>query len=160
MSNGASQGQPAIRLSGISKYFSGVPALRDVSVEFYKGEVHAILGENGAGKSTLMNIISGTFAPSHGDISVEGQPIANMTPEAAAALGIAICFQHPAILEDLSVLENLRVAMPASAFAGQPPQQVAQKMLDIVGLKVPCGCAPMVSRSRRSICSKSPRRWR
>ena len=44
-----------IRLSNISKFYSGVPALRDVSAEFYEGEVHAILGENGAGKSTLSN---------------------------------------------------------------------------------------------------------
>jgi len=52
-----------IRLSNISKFYSGVPALRDVSAEFYEGEVHAILGENGAGKSTLINIISGALQP-------------------------------------------------------------------------------------------------
>ena len=52
-----------IRLSNISKSFSGVLALSDVTVEFYPGEVHAILGENGAGKSTLMNIISGALPP-------------------------------------------------------------------------------------------------
>jgi ribose transport system ATP-binding protein len=59
-------GDVTIRLSNISKFYSGVPALRDVSVEFYAGEVHAILGENGAGKSTLMNIISGTVHPESG----------------------------------------------------------------------------------------------
>ncbi len=126
-----------IRLSTISKFYSGVTALRDVSVEFYAGEVHAILGENGAGKSTLMNIISGTTNPELGEIQFDGQRIAIMTPEAAASLGIAISFQHPAILEDLSVLENLQVALPSALFAGKSAQAVAQDLLDAVGLHVP-----------------------
>ena len=126
-----------IRLANISKYFSGVPALRDVSVEFYPGEVHAILGENGAGKSTLMNIISGAMHPTLGEIWFEGQRISDMTPETAASLGIAISFQHPAILDDLSVLENLRVALPASLFDGKSAQVTARDMLDAVGLHVP-----------------------
>ena len=131
------KGEVTIRLSNISKFYSGVTALRDVSVEFYAGEVHAILGENGAGKSTLMNIISGTTHPELGEIAFEGKRIAQMSPESAASLGIAISFQHPAILEDLSVLENLQVALPSSLFAGRSAQAVAQKMLDAVGLHVP-----------------------
>ncbi len=109
-----------IRLDNISKAFSGVLALRDVTVEFFPGEVHAILGENGAGKSTLMNIISGTLQPTLGEITFEGQRITEMTPELSTKLGIAISFQHPAILEDLSVYENLRVALPDHIFEGQP----------------------------------------
>jgi ribose transport system ATP-binding protein len=130
------RGDVIIGLSGIDKYFSGVPALRDVSVEFRTGEVHALLGENGAGKSTLMNIISGTFQPSKGEIRFEGQPITQMTPEIAKSLGIGICFQHPAILDDLSVIDNLKVALPSSIFAGQSHHVVAQRMLDTVGLDV------------------------
>ncbi len=126
-----------IRLANISKAFSGVLALRDVTVEFYPGEVHAILGENGAGKSTLMNIISGTLQPTLGEITFEGQRIAEMTPELSSSLGIAISFQHPAILEDLSVYENLRVALPDPIFAGEPAQDIARQMLDAVGLTVP-----------------------
>ncbi|MCB1377460.1 MAG: ATP-binding cassette domain-containing protein [Alphaproteobacteria bacterium] len=133
----APRGEVTIHLDGIFKYFSGVPALRDVSVEFLTGEVHAILGENGAGKSTLMNIISGALQPDEGSIRFGGQHVPLMTPEIAASLGIAICFQHPAILEDLSVIENLRVALPASIFAGKAPQHVAQQMLETVGLDVP-----------------------
>ena len=133
----SSHGDVTIRLSNISKYYSGVPALRDVSVEFYAGEVHAILGENGAGKSTLMNIISGATHPTLGEIMFYDRRIMEMTPEVAASLGIAISFQHPAILDDLSVLENLQVALPSSLFIGKSAQAVARDMLDAVGLNVP-----------------------
>ena len=130
-------GEVVIRLAGISKYFSVVPALTDVNVEFYAGEVHAILGENGAGKSTLMNIISGTLRPTDGEISFQGEPISQMTPDMAKARGIGICFQHPAILEDLSILENLRVALPSSLFSGRDAHAVGSDILATMGLKVP-----------------------
>jgi ribose transport system ATP-binding protein len=127
----------AIRLSNISKFYSSVPALENVSVEFREGEVHAVLGENGAGKSTLMNIISGTLHPEVGDIDVNGVRIPAMTPEIAASLGISISFQHPAVLDDLSVLENLQVALPARLFKGKSAQGVARQAMDAVGLHVP-----------------------
>jgi ribose transport system ATP-binding protein len=126
-----------IRLSNISKFYSGVRALEDVSVEFYEGEVHAILGENGAGKSTLMNIISGALQPDFGEIEFGGRRVSSLSPEAAGSLGISISFQHPAVLEDLSVLENFQVALPASLFEGRPAQDVARSALDAVGLHAP-----------------------
>ena len=126
-----------IRLSGISKYYSGVRALEDVNVEFYKGEVHAILGENGAGKSTLMGIISGSLQPDAGRVEFGDRDVSPLSPESAAALGISISFQHPAVLDDLSVLENFRVALPASLFGDRPVSQVVRSALDAVGLHVP-----------------------
>lgn len=126
-----------LRLSGVSKYYSGVRALEDVSVEFYEGEVHAILGENGAGKSTLMGIISGALQPDAGEITFGGRRASPMTPDSAASLGISISFQHPAILDDLSVLENFRVALPASLFGDRPIHEAARSALDAVGLHVP-----------------------
>jgi ribose transport system ATP-binding protein len=133
----AAVGAVTIRLSKISKFYSGVPALENVSVEFYEGEVHAILGENGAGKSTLMNIISGALQPELGEIEFCGRRVSPMSPETAGSLGISISFQHPAVLDDLSVLENFQVALPASLFDGRPAQDVARTALDAVGLKVP-----------------------
>jgi ribose transport system ATP-binding protein len=126
-----------LRLTEISKSFSGVLALRNVSVEFYPGEVHAILGENGAGKSTMMNIISGTFHPTLGEIWFDGVRVHDISPDKAKSLGIAISFQHPAVLDDLSVIENLRVALPAHLFAGKDAEAIAREMLDAVGLHVP-----------------------
>lgn len=130
-------GPVTIRLSEISKFYSGAPALSDVSVEFYAGEVHAILGENGAGKSTLMNIIAGVLQPEIGVIEFGGRRVSPMSPEVAASLGISISYQHPAILDDLSVLENFRVSLPHSLFAGKSPRDVARGLLDEVGLHVP-----------------------
>jgi ribose transport system ATP-binding protein len=126
-----------IRLSNISKSYSGVRALDSVSAEFFESEVHAILGENGAGKSTLINIISGALQPEQGAIEFEGNPVPSMSPETAASLGISISFQHPAVLDDLSVLENFQVALPPSLFAGKSAQTVARNALDAVGLHVP-----------------------
>ena len=128
---------PTVALTGISKHFEGVAALTDVSVDFLPGELHAILGENGAGKSTLMNIISGLFPPSSGTITIEGEFVETLTPEGAAARGIAISYQHPAILADLSVIENLRVALPSKLFEGRNPREYARSILKTVGLDIP-----------------------
>jgi ribose transport system ATP-binding protein len=129
--------QPVIRMTGVSKSFSGVKALVDVDVEFFAGEVHAILGENGAGKSTLMNIITGVLQPDTGRIEVGGRDAMPLNPEKSSALGISISYQHPAILEDMSVQENLQVALPARVFEKGGARDVARRLLDEVGLHVP-----------------------
>ena len=122
------------------------------------GEVHAILGENGAGKSTLMNIISGAIQPDVGEIHFGERRIATMSPQVAAALGVAISFQHPAVLDDLSVLENFQVALPASLFEGKSARDLARKALDAVGLHAPLRARADTLRWRRSIFWKSARR--
>jgi ribose transport system ATP-binding protein len=99
-------------LSGISKNYSGVAALREVSLEVFAGEVHALLGENGAGKSTLMNVASGTTTPDAGTITVNGRLIEKLDPKLATELGIAFVHQHPAVLPDLTVAENILISVP------------------------------------------------
>ena len=125
-----------MELRGISKDYSGVPALTDVSLQIRAGEVHALLGENGAGKSTLMNVASGTVAPTKGDLLVHGKKYASLTPALATELGIAIVHQHPAVLKDLTVLENLQVALPKSIFKGQPSEKIGAELMARVGLKI------------------------
>ncbi|MEL6463638.1 MAG: ATP-binding cassette domain-containing protein [Pseudomonadota bacterium] len=129
--------QPLVRLTGVSKSFSGVHALTDVSVDIFPGEVHAILGENGAGKSTLMNVISGVLQPDQGDVLFDGKNVRPLSPDSAAELGVAISYQHPAILGDLSVLENLLVALPTRVFEAGDTNAIARSLLDEVGLNVP-----------------------
>lgn len=124
-----------MNLRDISKLYAGVSALSDVTVEIRAGEVHAILGENGAGKSTLMNIASGMTQPDGGVIVFDGEAVA-LTPPVAARLGITIVFQHPALLPDMTILENLQVSLPKSVFDGEATEVIAGKMLDDVGLQV------------------------
>src|SRR5438093_6141902 len=96
---------------GITKHFGAIAALRDVAFDVLPGEVHALLGENGAGKSTLMNVASGATAPDGGTIVFDGAPIDSLTPAIAQGLGIAMVHQHPALLPDMTVAENIRVAV-------------------------------------------------
>lgn len=126
-----------LSMSGISKSFGGVAALTDVSIEVLPGEVHALLGENGAGKSTLMNIATGTIQPDRGEIRIAGDKVDGLDPRDAARRGIAFVHQHPAVLPDMTVLENLLVALPRSAFRGAgSTEDAARAMLETVGLRV------------------------
>ena len=127
-------------LDNMSKSFSGVPALTDVSLDIRAGEVHALLGENGAGKSTLMNIATGSLQPTQGQIRFDGEVIEQLDPARATELGIAIVHQHPAVMPDLTVLENLQVALPRGVFPkGMGDRAFAQSLLDMVNLKVNLG---------------------
>ncbi len=104
--------RPTLSMVGITKHFAAIAALTDVSFDVRPGEVHALLGENGAGKSTLMNIASGAIPPDAGTIVFDGSPFDHLTPALAQELGIGIVHQHPAIFPDMTVAENLRVAVP------------------------------------------------
>ena len=126
-----------LAMSGISKSFGGVAALTDVSLEVLPGEVHALLGENGAGKSTLMNVATGTIRPDTGAMVFQGQSIDTLDPREAARLGIAFVHQHPAVMPDLTVYENLLVALPPSVFeGGTSREETARALLARVGLRV------------------------
>lgn len=124
-------------LSNISKSFAGVAALRDVSLEVKEGEIHALLGENGAGKSTLMNIASGTLQPDSGTIEINGEKISSLTPHLATAAGLAIVHQHPAVLPDLSIEENIRISVPDEFLQSEgSPAATMRKILDDFGFTV------------------------
>jgi ribose transport system ATP-binding protein len=101
-----------MELAAISKNYDGVPALTDVDLTIRAGEIHALLGENGAGKSTLVAVASGAVAPDTGSITVGDTTYHRLTPAQAIELRIAIVHQHPAVLPDMTVGENIRVAVP------------------------------------------------
>src|SRR4051794_13216349 len=116
-----SAGEPTLSTHGITKHYDAIAALTDVSFDVLPGEVHALLGENGAGKSTLMNVASGATAPDAGEIVFEGATVENLTPALAQDLGIAIVHQHPALLPDMTVAENIRVAVPVEHLRRRDP---------------------------------------
>ncbi len=99
--------QPCLQAVHITKVFPGVKALTDVSIDFYSGEVHALMGENGAGKSTLIKILSGVYIPTDGRILLDGREISFKGPRDALDLGISVIHQELSIAKDLSVAENI-----------------------------------------------------
>jgi ABC-type sugar transport system ATPase subunit len=98
-----------LRLNGISKAFPGVQALRDVSLDVRRGEIHGLLGENGAGKSTLIKIVAGAYAPDQGEISFDGAPVRRSSPREAMRHGVHVVYQEFVLFPQLSVAENIFV---------------------------------------------------
>jgi rhamnose transport system ATP-binding protein len=98
---------PIVELSGITKHFGGVQALRGVDFSLFPGEVHALVGENGAGKSTLVKILAGIYRPDTGVVKVGGELVELRTPTQAQDLGIAVVQQEPMLFPDLDVAENV-----------------------------------------------------
>jgi ribose transport system ATP-binding protein len=102
----------ALRLTEVRKSFGAVRALKGVTLEVRAGEVHALLGENGAGKSTLMAVAAGSLTPDEGTVEIAGEPLKTASPGAAQALGLGVVYQHPALAEDLTVVENMLLSTP------------------------------------------------
>jgi branched-chain amino acid transport system permease protein len=102
----------AIREVGVR--FGGITALQNVSLSVRAGETHALIGPNGAGKTTLVNCISGVQRIAHGAISFRGQQISGTSPPAIRRLGIARTFQHPSLVPDLSVIDNVKLGLHGS----------------------------------------------
>jgi ribose transport system ATP-binding protein len=99
--------EPILSLKGITKYYPGVIALNNFSVDFAPGEVHALLGENGAGKSTLIKVISGAITPDAGEIILEGISYSKMTPVLSRKNGIEVIYQEFNLVDTLSAAENI-----------------------------------------------------
>ena len=96
-----------LELKHISKYFPGVKALQDISVDFREGEIHAILGENGAGKSTLMKIICGIYQADEGTVSLDGKELRLKGYKDAVDHHISIVNQEINLIPDGSIAENI-----------------------------------------------------
>ncbi|WP_405591504.1 sugar ABC transporter ATP-binding protein [Streptomyces sp. NBC_01190] len=115
MTDPAPERTPVLALEGVSKSFGAVRALRDVSLELYAGEAHALAGENGAGKSTLIKALAGVHRPDSGTVRLDGAPVVFHGPADARDAGVAVIYQEPALFPDLSVAENI--------FVGRQPRR-------------------------------------
>lgn len=107
----ASPARVALELRDVRKRFGRTEIIRGASLQVNAGERVAIIGPNGAGKSTLFNLISGRFAPSSGDILLDGASIAGLAPHRIHRRGLARSFQVSNLFTHLSVFENLRCAV-------------------------------------------------
>jgi ABC-type sugar transport system ATPase subunit len=105
---------PLLAMEQVSKSYGGVQALRSADLSVLPGEVHALLGENGAGKSTLMKILAGAVAADAGTIRVGGEKVQIRSRQDAQRLGVAIVFQHPELVAELSIGDNVTLGRETS----------------------------------------------
>ena len=129
--------EPALSLKGIRKVFPGVVALDNVSIDFYPGEVHALIGENGAGKSTFIKAITGAHAPDGGTITVDGETYTAMTPALSRKHGIECIYQEFNLIDVLSAAENICYGEKLGRFVNQKKMnEIAKKIFDDFGVDI------------------------
>jgi branched-chain amino acid transport system ATP-binding protein len=141
--------EPIISARGVTRRFGGLVALDGIDLDVPRGIVQAIIGPNGSGKTTLLNALSGASHADAGSIRVGGQEVFRLKPHRIARLGLARTFQNIRIFDNLSVIENVKVAAacnsPASLFniltantrhrhSEADIDRNAREALDIVGL--------------------------
>ena len=106
---------PLLQVENLAKRFGGIVATDDLSLDVANGELHAIIGPNGAGKTTLIAQLSGQLTPDSGRIHFEGADITTLPMHKRSTLGLARSFQITSLFLDLSVLDNVALAVQAHA---------------------------------------------
>ncbi|HAR80619.1 MAG TPA: sugar ABC transporter ATP-binding protein [Succinivibrionaceae bacterium] len=96
-----------LRMKHIDMFFPGVKALKNVSFNLKRGEIHSLMGENGAGKSTLVKVLTGVYQKTNGEITFDGRQIAPKSPLESQQLGISTVYQEVNLCSNLSVAENI-----------------------------------------------------
>ena len=107
--------EPLLQVEGLSKRFGGIVASNNISLEISVGELHAIIGPNGAGKTTLIAQLTGELTPNAGRVRLGGVDITRMAPFRRSLLGLARSFQITSVFPDLTVLDNVALAVQAHA---------------------------------------------
>jgi branched-chain amino acid transport system permease protein len=143
-------GEVLLTVKGLAKHFGGLKAVDGVDMEVRQGEIQALIGPNGSGKTTILNMLSGLYVPSAGEILLEGKAIGGQKPHLITSLGIARTFQNIRLFGELTVLENVLIGRHCHSRAGlfasilRLPSQKAEEagirekaltMLEFVGLK-------------------------
>jgi ABC-type sugar transport system ATPase subunit len=131
-----------LRVEHIAKSFGPVTALRDVSLHLKKGEVLGLLGDNGAGKSTLIKILCGFQKQDSGAMWLHGEPYEPRSVDQARALGIDVVYQDLALIDELSVYQNMFLCReptlrPLPLLARKKMKREARAALDEIGIHLP-----------------------
>ena len=131
---------PLIKLEHIDKQFPGVHALTDVNIEFFPGEVHALVGENGAGKSTLIKIILSAYKPTSGQVLMEMQEAHFANPLDASRAGIEAVHQELMLIPWLSVARNVflnrELRLRSGLFDIKAMEKRARELLNSFGIQI------------------------
>jgi ABC-type sugar transport system ATPase subunit len=133
--------EDVLRVEHITKRFGPVVALRDVSLHLRKGEVLGLLGDNGAGKSTLMKIVCGFEKPDSGRMFLHGEPYEPKSVDHARSLGIDTVYQDLALIDELSVFQNMflrreQVHRPLPFLANRAMRGKTRAALDQIGIDI------------------------
>jgi simple sugar transport system ATP-binding protein len=131
-----------LRVENVAKRFGPVTALRNINVHLRKGEVLGLLGDNGAGKSTLIKIISGFQKPDEGRLVVKGDETELTSVDHARSLGIDCVYQDLALINELSVFQNMflkreKLLKPLPFLATRAMKKQTRSALDEIGVNVP-----------------------
>ena len=132
-------GPMALEVTNLRKYFGGVKAVDDLSFSVRRGEVHALIGPNGSGKTTTLNVLSGIYTASTGQVLLGGRDVTTLAPHARTASGLGRTFQNIRLFRSMTALENVIIG------AEHPGNQIdaghaalvqrARAALDFVGLE-------------------------
>lgn len=139
---------PLLEARDVSLSFGSVRALRDVHVTVAPGEITALVGDNGAGKSTLVRCFSGVHTPDSGEILLGGRPVRFSTPEAARDAGIETVHQNLALVEDLTVWQNLFLNREHTRFGMLDRRRMRREAADMVA-QLAVNVPEVTSRVRR-----------
>jgi simple sugar transport system ATP-binding protein len=131
-----------LRVEHIAKSFGPTTALRDINLHLRKGEVLALLGDNGAGKSTLIKIITGFQPADSGSMWLNGEPYAPKSVEEARKLGVDTVFQDLALIDQLSVYQNMFLHrevlnLPTPLINNRRERELTREALDKIGINIP-----------------------
>ncbi len=102
--------RPVLEIRHLTQNFGGLRAVSDFNIQLMPGELSGLIGPNGAGKTTVFNLVSGFYQPSEGAILIDGVPTGGLKPHKVTALGVARTFQNIRLWNDMTVLDNIRVA--------------------------------------------------
>jgi len=138
------QVQPIVETKKLSKNFGALRAVNDVDLKVYPGQIHSIIGPNGAGKTTLFNLLTGFLSPTSGRILFKGSEITHLPSFTISRLGIGRSFQITSIFPDLTVFENICIALQSRTRANynfvislrglRPLEGKAMQILQRIGL--------------------------
>jgi len=139
-----------LELSGVTRYFGGVAAVKDLDLTISEGEIVGLIGPNGAGKTTVFNLISGVYKPTHGVVKFRDEDITNLKPNKVAGKGLVRTFQANVLFRDFTVLENVLMGCQLQVTTGmfmdlfnfasvkksrERINEIADGVIEFVGLK-------------------------
>lgn len=102
---------PLFEVRGLTHFFGGLKAVSDFNLTFEGGELQGLIGPNGAGKTTIFNLICGVYHPTRGEVRMEGRNLRRLFPHQVTATGIARTFQNIRLWPEMTVFDNIRVAL-------------------------------------------------